>query len=65
MSSVTSEAWISPSGPVHPAAALLPVMPDADIDELAQNIVANRLLEPVVYWADNTSQRKVVAFFNA
>jgi hypothetical protein len=49
---------IRDSSPVHPAAELLPMMPDAEIDELAQDIAANGLLEPVVFWADNTAQKE-------
>jgi len=34
------------------------MMPDAEIDELAQDIAEKGLLEPVVFWADNTAQKE-------
>jgi hypothetical protein len=44
--------------PVHPAAAMLPMMSDAEIDELAADIKENGLVEPVVFWCDNTAQKE-------
>jgi hypothetical protein len=41
------------SVPVHPAAEKLPMMSDAELDELAQDIKRNGLQEPVVLWVDN------------
>jgi hypothetical protein len=43
---------------VYPAAALLPVMADAEIDELAADIKETGLVEPVVFWCDNTAQKE-------
>jgi len=40
---------------VHPVAAMLPMMRDAEIDELAADIKENGLIEPIVYWCDNTA----------
>lgn len=39
--------------PVHPAAELLPMMGDAELDELARDIEANGLMEPIVLWRDD------------
>lgn len=36
------------SGKVHPVAALFPMMPDPELDELAADIKANGLLNPIV-----------------
>jgi hypothetical protein len=44
--------------PVHPAAAMLPMMSDPEIDELAADIKQNGLIEPIVFWCDNTAQRE-------
>jgi hypothetical protein len=35
---------------VHPAADVFPMLPDEELDELAADIKANELLEPVEYW---------------
>jgi hypothetical protein len=43
---------------VHPAAAMLPMMSDVEIDELAADIKQNGLIEPIVYWCDNTAQKE-------
>jgi hypothetical protein len=42
----------------HPATELLPMMGEAELDNLARDIAENRLLEPVVLWADNTAQKE-------
>jgi ParB-like chromosome segregation protein Spo0J len=42
--------WADP--PVHPAAALLPMMDDTALDDLARDIDANGLNEPIVLWHD-------------
>jgi hypothetical protein len=39
--------------PVHPAAEKLPMMGDAEIDELAKDIRKNGLREPIVIWVDD------------
>ena len=46
------EPWQDP--PVHPAAALLPMMSDAELEALAADIKANGLQQPIVVWEDNT-----------
>ncbi len=46
------EPWQDP--PVHPAAALLPMMSDAELEALAADIKANGLQQPIVLWVDNT-----------
>jgi DNA-binding CsgD family transcriptional regulator len=43
---------------VHPAAAALPLMGDEGIEELARDIEANGLQEPVILWCDNTAEAK-------
>jgi hypothetical protein len=43
---------------VHPAATMLPMMADEEIDELAADIKENGLVEPVVFWVDNTAQKE-------
>src|SRR5262249_19363993 len=43
---------------VHPAAEMLPMMSDPEIDELAADIQANGLIEPILYWCDNTAQKE-------
>jgi hypothetical protein len=43
---------------VHPAAKMLPMMADAEIGELAADIKQNGLVEPVVFWCDNTAQKE-------
>jgi ParB-like chromosome segregation protein Spo0J len=39
---------------VHPAAALLPMMGDDELADLAADIKANGLQQPIVVWEDNT-----------
>jgi hypothetical protein len=46
--------WQCP--PVHPAAEKLPLMSDAEIDELAKDIEKNGLLEPIIIWVDNRKE---------
>jgi hypothetical protein len=36
--------------PVHPYASLFPMMPDAELDELAQDIKLNGQAEPILMW---------------
>jgi hypothetical protein len=43
--------WVDP--PVHPAAAMLPMMSDAELDELAEDIKANGLIESIMLFADS------------
>lgn len=38
---------------VHPAAELFPLMSEAELRELAEDIKANNLVDPVVVWADD------------
>ena len=44
--------------PAHPAAEMLPMMSDTEIDELAADIRTHGLVEPIVLWADNTQQKE-------
>lgn len=37
-----------PSGQVHPAAAIFPMLPDDELAELADDIKANGLIHPIV-----------------
>jgi hypothetical protein len=46
--------WQCP--PPHPAAEKLPMMTDAEIDQLAADIDKNGLQEPVVIWCDNRKE---------
>jgi transposase-like protein len=46
--------WQCP--PIHPAAEKLPLMSDAEIDELAKDIEKNGLLEPIIIWVDNREE---------
>ena len=39
--------------PVHPEAEKLPMMSDAEIKELSDDILENGLQEPVHIWVDN------------
>jgi len=48
---------------VHPAIELLPMMSEAELDNLARDIAENGLLEPVVFWADNTAQKESGQFW--
>lgn len=43
---------------LHPAAEMLPMMSDGEIDELAADIREHGLIEPVVFWSDNTAQKE-------
>lgn len=45
---------IQPNGKVHPVAALFPMMPDGELDELAADIDTNGLLHPIVLDKDGT-----------
>lgn len=45
---------IEPTGEVHPAAAMFPMMSDDELDELAADIAANGQREPIVLLADGT-----------
>ena len=45
------KAWIWP--PAHPAAALLPMMSDKEINEVALNIQENGLQVPIDFWEEN------------
>jgi len=45
--------WKTP--PTHAAADRLPMMSDAELDELAKDIKANGLQEPIILWRDNTT----------
>ena len=45
------EPWQDP--PVHPAAAMLPMMGDDELQALADDIKANGLQEPIILWRDN------------
>lgn len=40
--------------PVHPAADMLPMMGDAELQELATDIEANGMQQPIILWEDNT-----------
>jgi hypothetical protein len=42
---------------IHPAAAALPMLSDAEIAELGDDIVENGLREPIVEWVDNTAEQ--------
>jgi ParB-like nuclease domain len=45
--------WQTP--PVHPAVTKLPMMTDAELDELAKDIKKNGLQEPIILWRDNSA----------
>ena len=42
--------------PVHPEAARLPMMSDAELKELAADIKAHGMQEPLIVWRDNTEE---------
>jgi len=44
--------------PVHPEAAKLPMMTDAELDELARDIETHGLQEPIILWCDNRGEPK-------
>ncbi len=48
------EFWADPQ--VHPAAALLPMMGDIELAELARDIEANGLMESIVLWRDDAGE---------
>ena len=48
--------WKCP--PVHPAADWLPMMSDAELDDLAADIDKNGLKDPIVIWIDNSEEPK-------
>lgn len=48
------QAWQEP--PVHPAAELLPMMSSAELDELARDIEANGLQQPIILFRDNAGE---------
>ena len=43
--------------PVHPAVGLLPMISEAELEELADDIVQNGLNDPIVLWVDNTAEK--------
>ena len=43
--------------PIHPAAERLPMMSDAEIDELAADIKKNGLQQPIIIWVDNREEK--------
>src|SRR5206468_7124449 len=45
---------LKPNGKVHPVAAMFPMMSDAELDELAQDIKASGMVHPVVLDSDGT-----------
>lgn len=45
---------IAPNGKVHPVGAMFPMISDEELDELAADIKANGLLNPIVLDADGT-----------
>lgn len=45
--------WAYPRLRVHPAAQLLPMMGDTELDELARDIKANGLMEPIILWRES------------
>jgi ParB-like chromosome segregation protein Spo0J len=46
--------WADP--PVHPAAQLLPMMADAELGELAADIEANGMMEPIILWRNDADE---------
>lgn len=48
------QAWQQP--PVHPAAEMLPMMSSGEIEELARDIEANGLQQPIILFRDNTEE---------
>ena len=53
---IKPKPWVCPL--VHPAADMLPMMGDAELQELATDIKANGLQQPIVVWVDNTEAAK-------
>lgn len=45
--------------PVHPAAEMFPMMSDAEIDELAQDIKKNGLRNEIILWQDSEDQPQI------
>ena len=47
-----AQPWRTP--PVHPAAAMLPMMSSAELEELARDIEENGLQQPIILFRDNS-----------
>jgi hypothetical protein len=54
---MTAKSWRDVL-PIHPAAELFPLMSEAELRELGEDIKQNRLKHPIVLWSPGTQQDK-------